>query len=397
MRNAGRTTTLFAGLIVLVAAHVVVLGQSSSPTPPTDLKLVGDHWTPWDPPAAAEGAYLIQKGDTLWDLASQWLGDPFLWPQVWDENRYILDSHWIYPGDPLVIPGRPTVVPAEGPPPGGETPEEPAEVEAPAEPTEPERVAPSGGFGRKHTGEVVAQPKPEPTRTPMQPPLRALASDRDIYCSGRIAPDYESGGLSIVGVEDEREHMSAGDVIFLNQGEGSGVRVGDEYALVRPTREISHPVSGENLGTYIRRLGKARVMLVQSTTATAVIEMSCEDLMFGDLLEPWTDIPVPMGRGGDEFDRFDPGTDDGVNGVIVTGADRIVAFGEGHVVLTDLGVASGVSPGDVVTMFRSSRGMPRVNLARGIVLSVEPGTSTVKLTHTIRELQVGDHVQVMTR
>ena len=35
--------------------------------------------------------------------AERWLGDPYLWPQVWDENRYILDSHWIYPGDPIVI------------------------------------------------------------------------------------------------------------------------------------------------------------------------------------------------------------------------------------------------------------------------------------------------------
>ena len=57
--------------------------------------------------AAAPETHTVRKGDTLWDLANKWLGDPHLWPQVWDQNRYILDSHWIYPGDPLAVPGKP--------------------------------------------------------------------------------------------------------------------------------------------------------------------------------------------------------------------------------------------------------------------------------------------------
>ncbi len=47
--------------------------------------------------------HTIVKGDTLWDLAAHYLGDPFLWPQIWERNPYIKDSHWIYPGDPMVI------------------------------------------------------------------------------------------------------------------------------------------------------------------------------------------------------------------------------------------------------------------------------------------------------
>jgi nucleoid-associated protein YgaU len=69
----------------------------SSTKPPRTGKFVGDHWTPWNPPTPAEGArvYTIQKGDTLWDLAQKDLGDPYLWPRIWDQNRYVLDSHWI--------------------------------------------------------------------------------------------------------------------------------------------------------------------------------------------------------------------------------------------------------------------------------------------------------------
>ena len=81
-------------------------GLARADQPPGNLQLVGDHWTAWDPPTSfPDGAevYIIQKGDTLWDLANQYYGDPYLWPQLWERNQYIVDAHWIYPGDPLVV------------------------------------------------------------------------------------------------------------------------------------------------------------------------------------------------------------------------------------------------------------------------------------------------------
>ena len=88
--------------------------QPGSTLPPTNLKKVGDHWTPYDPPdpesfPADATLHIIVPGDTLWDLADLVFGNPYLWPQIWNENRYIEDSHWIYPGDPLLLPARPTV------------------------------------------------------------------------------------------------------------------------------------------------------------------------------------------------------------------------------------------------------------------------------------------------
>ena len=74
--------------------------------PPKNLKKVGDHWTAWDPPTdlpADAEVHIIEPGDTLWDLAERFLGNPYLWPQIWERNSYVLDAHWIYPGDPLVM------------------------------------------------------------------------------------------------------------------------------------------------------------------------------------------------------------------------------------------------------------------------------------------------------
>jgi hypothetical protein len=57
-------------------------------------------------PGAHQATYMIKKGDTLWDLAFQFLGDPFKWPELWHANEYIKNPNLIFPGDSLAIPGR---------------------------------------------------------------------------------------------------------------------------------------------------------------------------------------------------------------------------------------------------------------------------------------------------
>ena len=67
---------------------------------------IAPHWSKYEyPESVPEGTpyHIIEKGDTLWDLAASYLGDPYLWPQIWERNPYIRDSHWIYPGDPVAI------------------------------------------------------------------------------------------------------------------------------------------------------------------------------------------------------------------------------------------------------------------------------------------------------
>lgn len=53
-----------------------------------------------------QSSYIIKKGDTLWDLAFQFLGDPFNWPELWHANEYIKNPNLIYPGNSLIIPVR---------------------------------------------------------------------------------------------------------------------------------------------------------------------------------------------------------------------------------------------------------------------------------------------------
>src|SRR5512140_1889384 len=60
--------------------------------------------------------HTVIKGDTLWDLSQQYLGNAWYWPKVWSYNPEIANPHWIYPGNEVrFFPGEevPTRDPTE--------------------------------------------------------------------------------------------------------------------------------------------------------------------------------------------------------------------------------------------------------------------------------------------
>ena len=61
----------------------------------------------------APSTYVVQRGDTLWDISARYLTQPWFWPEIWYVNPEIKNPHLIYPGDTLRLvygaDGRPQI------------------------------------------------------------------------------------------------------------------------------------------------------------------------------------------------------------------------------------------------------------------------------------------------
>lgn len=113
-------------------------------------------------PSQGQETHEVVRGNTLWDLARTFYGDPFQWPRIWEANRdRVQDPDLILPGQVLRIPAEDgtvrevKVMPAEE---GGASPV-PAAGGREAEPVSPARRG--GGSGAR--GETVFARQRTPT------------------------------------------------------------------------------------------------------------------------------------------------------------------------------------------------------------------------------------------
>jgi hypothetical protein len=387
-----RRTVLFAPLFLLLATSA--LAQQ----PPRDLHLVGDHWTAWDPPVHPEGSevYTIVRGDTLWDLAQRFYDDPYLWPQLWENNQYIKDAHWIYPGDPLLI--------------GVEV----EEVDSLARAVVGDESGTMDDESDQPTDGILGSDSHLGAPVP-------LGTATDIYCSGFIGDLEEEFPFSIIGSEYEnltprldgeetflkgsfgatntvRYGMATGDIVYLDGGRAGGMEIGSEYTVVAPTRRVQHPTTDEVIGRLYSYNGRVRVLSVQEETAIAEIVHACDAVVVGALLKPFEPEPVPLARIGEMRPINYPTSSEKLEGapVVVISKDDIVALGEDHVVFIDRGADQEVNPGDIFTIYRRNRkpGLPPVVVGELAVLSVSERSSVAKIISSRYTVYVGDPLEL---
>jgi hypothetical protein len=277
-------------------------------------------------------------------------------------------------------------------------------------------------------GTAAAQRQADPMQVsaPPQPP-----SYSDRYCAGFITPESISTSNYVAeGIETPHAtRYGTGDIVFLHGG--SVMQPGAQFAVVRHSRDPNPKEVFPGQRSLLRGMGRAyadmgrvRVLQVQSDTAIAQVEFSCDAIVPGDLLVPFVEKPEVPRRAETSFNRFalPPSR---VNARIAMSRDFGMLASTGNIVYLSAGSSQGVRPGDV---FRAVRGYPRGReeevdaltykspageptqvrvprtiqyerlprriLGEMVVLSVSSTSSTAMVTLALEEMQMGDAVEL---
>jgi hypothetical protein len=273
----------------------------------------------------------VQKGDTLWDITDTYIGTPWIWPSIWQENDEIGNPHLIYPGDLIWI--------AEG---------EMRKVT----PEEAEALLSRARGDSEAARSFPAAPAGEPD------PFAALDVDevreqRAIRFAGLehapfvTAEELDASG-AILGSHDEHYWLSQEDTAIIGLGEGQ-VHAGDRFAIYRVRRRVLHPDTREVIGYFVEVLGKAEVTEIHPESSFAMITHAYAEIEPGDLLTPsWAEpeefVAKPI--------------DDEVDGTIVAQRPHRSYSGGGDLVVLDQGRDSGIATGHELVVYRAGRLVP---------------------------------------
>ncbi len=342
------------------------------------------HWTPYNPPASypdGTRVYIIVKGDTLWDLAGKFFNNPYLWPKIWEKNKYITDPHWIYPGDPLVIEEVETLKQVkEEVKPEEEVKEFAEEKEEQAEETKEAIV--------KETPKSEAKIAEAATISDIKNAMHSIVVDSP--------KDYQEkvfAGVVVEGDEDEQITFAVPDVIYAREYAEGKLVANEEYAVVRPAKVIK--IAKGKYVVILQRLADVKILCVNDGIATAKFTYSSHPVERGDFLVKLDYEPIPL------MVDYKPKTGDcqipdrAKMLKVYMSKDNSNYAGQGSTVIIEGGQNGGLEAGDIVQFFRKLKHIDRyIYLGEGVVLFSNEYTSTVKVVYSEKEMPIEETVAV---
>ena len=256
--------------------------------------------------------------------------------------------------------------------------------------------------------------------------------ESQLYCSGMVTSDPVTTDTYVIsGAESYfRITYSDGKLVFLNKGASQGVKVGDQFDVIRANpidwvkvewfRDQSKLLKA--MGTTYEDEGRIRVVKVQQNTSTAEVVFTCAYVLRGDILEPFVARPAPMIKPAEGFDMFAPPSGK-AKAMIVTTRYYGELAQDGTIVYVNLGSGQGVKVGDYFRVFRfqgnsnesvyqteniayqifgfgssprpyAGAELPRDILGEGVVLRVSKNAATVLITLTKQQIYPGDYVEL---
>jgi hypothetical protein len=241
--------------------------------------------------------YVVKEGDTLWDIASRFLRDPWRWPLIWQHNPDIANPHLIYPGDLLVVTGMGNL--------------------------------------------KVVRLKPKVRRSDLDRGIPAIPPNviQPFLTSPLIIQpgELDTAGYVLQGVDDQLV-LGKYSHFYARKLEDPEA---EAYRIFRVGETLVHPETGELLGIETRHMGDARMLAPGEDISKLVVTDSHLDIGPGDRMLPQRDdAPLPY------FEPRAPEAD--VDGWIMHAPRGVREVGLFDVVVVSGGTREGLEPGHVL-------------------------------------------------
>lgn len=261
-------------------------------------------------------SYVVQAGDTLWDIAEMFLRDPWYWPEIWQINPQVANPHLIYPGDILSLAylddGSPVIQltrGSQGPLEGGPT----------------DRLSPS----------IRSEPIEEAIPTIPYDTLRAFLSRPAI-----LDPD-SLDELPYIFAHPEGLAGSAGRDVYVR---GTEAPEGTVYKVVHQGDALIDPDDGEVIGYQGLYVGQGRVERT-GDPSTLYLTDTAREALIGDFLIDEEDVaPINF---------FPSPPAEMIDGRIISVLDGVSMIGQYQVIVLNRGARDGLEPGNVLSVYQT--------------------------------------------
>ncbi len=181
-----------------------------------------------------------------------------------------------------------------------------------------------------------------------------LAGPNNLYCAGYVVDVPVNTSMKIVGAQNEQEQyiFSQGNDLYINAGANKGVQAGDMFSVIRPRGQVNTPWSKKgSLGFYVMEVGALEVVRVKPEVSVVRVRTSCDNLMYGDLVQPTPQRTSPMFTERPALDVFADASGR-ATGRIFLSRDSRELLSSNQIVFVDLGAEDGLKSGDYLTVYR---------------------------------------------
>jgi hypothetical protein len=271
----------------------------------------------------APKTYVVEKGDTLWDISAIFLEQPWLWPKLWRLNPEINNPHLIYPGDILTLVfdehGEPMLV------------------------VEPVKVKPSYKWSPK----IRQQDKNDSAIKLL--PLEVIAPF--IKYDHLFSAEQLEKLPYVIGSDEGYRSSITGFKIYVNKD----LDLAKTYAIYNKGEEIIDPETEESLGFYVDLIATAQALrtgnMAENVPATLKVSTAKREIRSGDYV-----VPVNEGQMLPSVFTM-KSADKAFRGIIIKAASDGREFGKLEVVMINRGIEDQVAVGDVMAIKRLSPGV----------------------------------------